>query len=321
MKNIRWISLCLTGCVIGAADLSSRTYYLPDYQSELLYGNRVNDTNSGHTSKLSCSDYGYYAAAERPSDLNCSRVNAPAPGLECYTCGCSADYFYDSSNCSGNFVLSGGSCGGKYGECICNPAVFPSSASGSSCPDGQKADITASCTNKSDNATVYKCIDDPCSGLANKSTCENQGNYCVPSTQCTDGCEQCLNRCDGYKLYEGALDNCDDGCAPGKEISGCSGLCEAGGCKTCTPCGSAYVSLSELPANVTSSTCSDCDGTTKYKPTGCQTGYADINTLWCTIPENTECAALGFTLNKNCDAKRGQIVVRCPFNPAYASCL
>lgn len=321
MNNIRSILLSLFMLALFCGGLSARTYYLPDYQSDFIYGSRVNDTNSGHTSKPSCGLFGYYSAAERPADTNCVRVNSPAPGLECYTCSCSADYFYNSDNCSGSYVLSGGRCGGKYDRCVCDPTIFPSSSSGEGCPSGQKADTSASCTNKSDNTTVYKCIDDPCYNLVSKSSCENQGNYCVPSSKCASGCEQCIDRCEGYKLYEGAVSNCENGCAPGKEISGCTNLCTANGCKTCTPCGSEYVSLSQLPANVTSTPCTDCDGTTKYKPTGCQTGYADINTYWCSIPQNTQCASLGFTLNKSCDTRIGQIAVPCPFNQAYKACL
>lgn len=320
MKNIRLtLTMCLVCCVIGAADLSARTHYLPDYQAEISYGNRINSTNSGHTSKQSCSTYGFYAASDRPAGVNCSRVNSPAPGLECYSCGCSSEYIYNSDNCSGNYTLSGSSCSGKYDKCICNPTLFPTTSSGTGCPDGKKADMSASCTNKSDGITVYECKVDSCYGLVNKNTCETQGNYCVSSSQCADGCEQCLERCEGYKIYEGAVDTCDLGCAPGKEISGCSGLCVAGGCKTCTPCGDEYVLASALPPNVLTQVCTDCDGTTKHMPIGCQTGYADSKTYWCSVPQSTECAALGYTLNKTCSSS--MIMVRCPFNSSYVACL
>ena len=320
MKNIRIIFLTFLCCFAAAGDGTARTYYLPDYQSEFLYGNRVNDANSGHTSKPSCSDYGYYAAAERPTELICTRVNAPAPDLECYSCDCPSDYHYDDDNCSGNYVLSGSRCNGKYSKCICNPVLFPSSSSDAGCPAGQKPDTSSSCTNKSDNTTVYKCVEDPCYGIMLKNACETQGGYCVPSSDCVAGCEQCLDRCEGYKRYEGALDNCDDGCAPGKEISGCPGLCEAGGCKTCTPCAAEY-NLTSCPDEAICSPCTDCDNTVLFQITGCAAGYADANTYWCTVPKTTQCVTLGFILNKSCDPALGQITVHCPFNKAYTACL
>lgn len=231
MWCIRFIifSIFFMGIISGAA---ARTYYLPDYQNEFIYWNRSQNDDSGqHTSTPSCSTYGYYSAPQNNAD--CARVKDPVPGLVCYSClPCSSEYVYSSSNCSGDYITSGSSCGGKYNKCICDRSKFPGSGSGG-CSSGQKIDTSASCKGPSDTSTYYECTDDPCSGLISKSICENQGNYCVSSSQCAEGCDQCLERCSAYKTYEGAIE-CDNGCMNASDqISGCTGLCKAG--STCKP--------------------------------------------------------------------------------------
>ncbi len=286
MWYIRFIifSILFIETVSGAA---ARTYYLPDYQNEFIYGSRVQDSDSGqHTSTPSCSTYGYYSAPQNNAD--CARVKDPVPGLSCYSCtSCSSDYAYDSSNCSGDYMTSGSSCGGKYSKCICSPAKYPSA---SGCPAGQKIDTASSCKGPSDTGTVYKCIDDSCYGVTQKNTCETQGKYCVPSTECASGCEQCVERCSAYKTYEGAIE-CDNGCEKASdEISGCSGLCKAGStCKRIT-CGEGYelsgnncvpkactgYELDDCPPGTDCDICQSGDKF-KYKPWGCllEQGYIE----------------------------------------------
>ena len=87
----------------------ARVYYLPDYQ--MSFGNRSSqsDTNtSTSTHKPTCSAYGYYTANSRPSNAECSKVSIP--GLTCYSCTvCASSFSYDSSNCTGEYILSGSS--------------------------------------------------------------------------------------------------------------------------------------------------------------------------------------------------------------------
>ena len=212
------------------ADTLARTYFLPDYQSEFLYGNRVQDSDSGHhTSTPSCSDYGFYSAPQNNAD--CQRVSPPAPGLVCYSCkACSADYVYDSSNCSGDYVTSGSTCSGKYNQCICDRSKFPVSSGG--CPSGQKIDTANFCKGPSDTETYYQCVDDPCVGLTDNTTdfgCQSYyrqcpslcevGKTCVPNdcseytlTDCpaNASCESCVPGC-GNEIPKFRLLQCSDG--------------------------------------------------------------------------------------------------------------
>ena len=111
-------------CLSFVLIVQARTYYLPDYQATIHFGNR---TNQGGTSASTpkptptCGTYGLYTAASRPSNAECTMV--AIPGLVCYSCTtCSNSYIYNSSNCTGEYVPSGSSCGGKYDKCICDPA-------------------------------------------------------------------------------------------------------------------------------------------------------------------------------------------------------
>ncbi len=86
----------LIGSISFADNAVARTYYLPDYQEGLPTYNRIND-NNGNSAGISCSTYGYYSAADRPSGTECSRATVSDPGLECYDCSiCSASFAYDS---------------------------------------------------------------------------------------------------------------------------------------------------------------------------------------------------------------------------------
>lgn len=295
-----------------AANAVARTYYLPDYQDGIMSHERINDSEHNNNG-VSCSAYGYYSAADRPSGAECTRASILPLTLECYKCSnCSASFTYDSSNCSGNYVTSGESCGGKYAQCICNPNLFPTSSSGNGCPEGQKADLTSSCTNKSDTNTVYKCENDVCYGLTSKTDCEAAGKYCALSSQCDDSCEQCVELCEGYKTYEGAVDTCSEGCAPGKSISGCPNLCKAGGCKTCSPCPADYDLSFKPGGNFTYETCNGCNDVVMYKITGCMVNYE----YWCDVPT---CVDLGYKQNISCASERMKI--NCPLDSTYAICL
>ena len=223
---MRCIRILLMGVLVlwGIPGLSARTYYLPDYQNEFIYGSRVQDSNSGqHTSTPSCSAYGLYSALERPSDTICTRTPDPTPGLVCYSCSCSADYIYDSANCSGDYIATD-SCGGKYKNCVCDPAKYPSA---SGCSEGQQPDTAASCTNKSDNVTVYKCVDDPCYGLMLRNACLTQGRYCLSSSACPAACESC--DADTCSWPENAgYSSCDEGCDGNGAVEGCFAKCKTG---------------------------------------------------------------------------------------------
>ena len=273
------ILVALILCAVGGA--YARTYYLPDYQSQFMYGDRTTETPNHSSNRPKCESYGYYSSM--PSGYQCSRAPSPIHGMKCYSCTpCSSSYKYDSSSCSGDYVLSGSSCGGLYNKCLCNRSKFPAETD-ADCPSGQKIDLNQSCTNKSDGKTYYKCVSDPCSSLPSKTECEATGGYCVVSANCSGKCDECIDYCE-WKEQQGAI-RCDNGCKSGYQIPECSDLCEPGGCKP-TTCETGYILsgdecvpnpcsgyMDACPAHaICGDTCQSGEDT-KYKPTGCETGY------------------------------------------------
>ena len=227
--------ILLAGAILlgGIAELQARTYYLPDYQSSFVYGGRTQKVDSTPQVSRTCSTFGYYSAADRPEYSDCKLVNAPIPGLVCYSCtACPSTYTYDSSNCSGEYVVSGESCGGRYTNCICDPSQYPGNSAGNGCAEGEKADLSQSCTNKSGGETFYKCVDDPCYDLISESTCSSSGKYCRSSSSCSGKCESCdVDTCSWAENLGYA--ECDNGCDTNGSIEGCSGRCKTG-CKPIT---------------------------------------------------------------------------------------
>ena len=207
-------------CLSFVLIVQARTYYLPDYQATVHFGNR---TNQGGTSASTpkptptCGTYGLYTAASRPSNADCTMV--AIPGLVCYSCTtCSNSYIYNSSNCTGEYVPSGNSCGGKYDKCICDPAKYIATADGSGCEDGETADTSTSCVDKTTGKTLYTCIADPCYGLADNTSelgCDKYYDQCPSKCQLGTTCKR--TDCSAYTLT-----SCPSGST----------------CKTCTPgCG------------------------------------------------------------------------------------
>ncbi len=241
---------------------SARTYYLPDYQKEFIYGKRVEQSDTGtHTNTPTCSTYGYYSSADRPDNSDCTLVKDPIPGLKCYSCtACSSTYTYDDSNCSGDYIVSGSSCGGKYAECICDPTKYKASSGGIGCSNSEKVDLSQSCTDKSSGETYYKCVDDPCAGLVDNTT----------EWGCESYYSQCPSMCEVGKLdpCEGLADNETDlGCD--KYYDECPSKCELG--KTCTPNDCTGYTLTSCPSGAICESCTvGCgDDTSKYKEIGC----------------------------------------------------
>lgn len=269
-------------CAVGGA--YARTYYLPDYQSVFQYDGRTNAVSEERPDSPTCATYGYQDSILENSE--CTPVRISGFGLDCYSCtACSSDYKYEysSSNCSGDYVLAGVSCGGKYSECICDSSIFPAASEGG-CPAGQKVDTTQSCTNKSDENKFYKCVEDECYALTSQTDCEAGGGHCIASDTCTGKCDQCMEFC-AWKEQEGAV-RCEYGCEETHKISGCSDLCEAGGCKSKT-CDEGYVLSDDTcipnpcdgypytacPYNgICDETCKSGD-LVKYKITECKQGY------------------------------------------------
>ena len=194
----------------------ARVYYLPDYQ--MSFGNRSSqsDTNtSTSTHKPTCSAYGYYTANSRPSNAECSKVSIP--GLTCYSCTvCASSFSYNSSNCSGEYVLSGNSCGGNYNKCICDPTKYITTEDGGGCKEGETADTSKSCINKTDGKTLYQCVKDPCYGLADNETelgCDKYYDQCPSKCELGSTCKP--TDCSAYTLTSCPSGSTCESCTPG----------------------------------------------------------------------------------------------------------
>ncbi len=205
-------------CLSFVLIVQARTYYLPDYQATIHFGNR---TNQGGTSASTpkptptCGTYGLYTAASRPSNADCTMV--AIPGLVCYSCTtCSNSYIYNSSNCTGEYVPSGNSCGGKYDKCICDPAKYIATADGSGCEDGETADTSTSCVDKTTGKTLYTCIADPCYGLADNTSelgCDKYYDQCPSKCQLGSTCKP--TDCSAYTLASCPSGSTCESCTPG----------------------------------------------------------------------------------------------------------
>lgn len=279
-----WLLIPAMGLGIFAADAGARTYYLPDYQDQEL-------------------------------PFSTKRANE-IPGGGTVTPSCSADYKYTASDCPTSKYTLGSSCGGKYKSCTCRSDIYPASSTASGCSAGYVVDASASCTDKPSGDTRYACKDDACYGMTLIIDCEGEDRFCAPSSKsgCSEYCETdyCLDKCDYLQRYEGAVADCDQGCAPGKEIEECPSLCQAGGCKTCSPCSDDFDLTTKPGANYTYEECTGCDDVVMYKITGCAVNYE----YWCDVPS---CVALGYKLDVSCGSNK--MTVRCPYSSAYAVCL
>ena len=272
----------------GITALQARTYYLPDYQKDFIYGSRSQNDDSGqHISTPSCSTYGLYSAPQ--SNSECTRVNAPVPGLTCYSCtDCSPEYTYDSSNCSGSHTTSGSSCGGKYNHCICDTSLFPHTSlscehtlSGASCFD--------------DDGTHYaECIDTtPCpnggDSETEKSQKESNGFECVFAYEgyktscytCSDPCEGLVDQDCGAMSCATYYAKCPLKCEVCQiEVSCENGFHQSADKLSCVA-DACEGYLDSCPANTLCSDTCQSGNNTKFKPTACSSGYYNPSTYWC----------------------------------------
>ena len=262
-------------CVVFAAD--AKVYWLPDYlQDNLDRVNSPSDNNGSATSpggsdneNLSCASWNMLSAdqiAERGfSSQNCDKHSFPHIGI-CYdNCLCPDRFLYTSSNCSGDKILSGSVCDGKYDACVCDTSKFPYT----SCPSGYIPGGT-SC---SDDTTRFSECTNLCDGLDDHECGEFgcQKTYSLCSSKC-EVCysDNCRNRTDNSSDY---------GCE--KYWQDCSSKCEVG--KTCTPTDCSGFNLTAAPANASYEICSKGCGDTKvyYRITQCNAGFWDLNNFLC----------------------------------------
>ena len=149
------------------------TWWLPDWQGS--QGSRGSDDIGGGDIVKDDSDcmkhYNLYATC--PSPKLSTGVVHPVAGMTCQKgCICPSEYKYTSSNCSGNYTVSGGSCDGKYNDCVCKSEYSQNSSN---------------CNGE------YRPAGESCDGNYNR--CEMRPECTVSSMSCTYGCAG-YNSCD-----------------------------------------------------------------------------------------------------------------------------
>lgn len=251
LRNILMLTLFTCFC---AGELAARSYFLPDYQNK-TYKGRTNDGFVKKRPEQICSNFPNTYDEDVPGK-NC-QPSKPLPGLNCYYCtdftsACSDEY---SATCDGEII--------------------------DTCEDSE--------------GIKYKCKD-VCADFTHNNECNNtsSGGYCVePSKEeCKSSYCDCIDYCQGMKQYEGAIDkdNCGNGCAEGKEVEGCEGLC--------------------LECKVEEVSCSNNkDG--NLVDASEMASYME-GAEFQMSPYSSECAALGYNSEASCDS--GYQKVGCPFN-------
>ena len=146
-----------------------------------------------------------------------------------------------------------------------------------------------------------------CPGFTTKEEIEAAGKTPVASCDSCDG-KKYIAATDGYNSCEGYWD-CQDGCAPDAKTCVSFGVTKCDKCKRCEAKCQNETCPEGAVCEYEACTWRYCD------PTGCKVGY----TYLCTLPETTDCGALGYTTNMNaCD---GMGMVACPFDKEKVYCI
>ncbi len=231
------------------------TWWLPDWQGS--QGSRGSDDIGGGDIVKDDSDcmkhYNLYATC--PSPKLSTGVVHPIAGMTCQkSCYCPSQYQYTSSNCSGNYTVSGGSCDGKYNSCVC------------------KSEFRY---NSSNCSGEYQVSGSSCGGYYN--ACTIRPECTVSSKDCTYGCasynscSRCIS-CKSNPDCDVSSRSCTYGCASYNSCSKCTS------CKSNPDCSASAVSCSYGCASTNSCgicvSCSgnpDCDVSSLSCSNGCQT--------------------------------------------------
>lgn len=273
-------------------------YWLPDY----IGSNSSRDGNpdpGGEDPEKTCETYGFAT----PSSINLSLYDCtdydlkPVHGLTCYTgCSCKSKFKYDSSNCSGNYTLSGTSCGGKYESCICKSEFKydRSNCSGEYEPSGQSCGGKYNaCTMRSECQVTSRSCPYGCS-LYNDCKkcveCAENPDCDVPPVSCSYGCAE-TNSCGICTSCKSNPDcdviskSCSYGCASYNSCQKCT-VCEEE--PACTSNCSGYNYSSSSSCTYGASSCYDnCTGQTWYK---CNSAPSHSHAYYCPSGYSTSCS-------------------------------
>ena len=252
------------------------TWWLPDWQGS--QGSRGSTDSGGGDIVKDDSDcmkhYNLYAKC--PSPKLSTGVVHPVAGMTCQkSCYCPSSYQYTSSNCSGNYTVSGGSCDGKYNACVCKSEFKYNSSncsgeyqvSGTSCGGKYNSctirpectitskDCTYGCAGYNSCSRCTSCKSNPDCNVTDKSctygcasynscskctSCKSNPDCNVTDKSCTYGCASynSCSKCTSCKSNpdcDVADKSCDYGCAATNSCGKCTS------CKSCSnTCDSGY---------------------------------------------------------------------------------
>ena len=276
------VSVLVAAAMCLSSAVWAKVWLLPDYQASDPFKERTGGrTSKPEPDKKTCASIGAQSYSQVPSGWTCTSTKTVGSEVCCLNMkeNLCSTVTYPYTTCSDGKVLSGSSCSDSKGTHY------------------QKC----SC-----NRSVYKYTETDCRNADAKnalsgSTCTEDG--ITYGTECTDQCKDLKDQTTDY------------GCEI-KYDAPCDHICKVG--KSCVPLGSSYLAV--CPSGyICNDTKTDCDGTTKYKVTGCAVGYSDFDTFWCTKPATLlSCSEMGYTSGAVCGS--GEITLYCPFDVNYVAC-
>ena len=240
-KSFKLVLLAITACFLAYSNASAKTWWLPDWQGG--QDSRGSADGGGGDIVKDDSDcmkhYNLYTKC--PSPKLSTGVVHPVAGMTCQKgCICPSEYKYTSSNCSGNYTVSGGSCDGKYNDCVCKSEFKynSSNCSGENQPSGTSCGgnyngctIRPECTVSSKDCT-YGCAGynscDRCTSCKSNPDCDVSDKSCTYGCASTNSCGICTS-CSGNPDCNVTDKSCDCGCSSTNSCGKCTS------CKSCPP--------------------------------------------------------------------------------------
>ena len=205
-KSFKLVLLAITACFLAYSNASAKTWWLPDWQGG--QDSRGSADGGGGDIVKDDSDcmkhYNLYTKC--PSPKLSTGVVHPVAGMTCQKgCICPSEYQYTSSNCSGNYTVSGGSCDGKYNACTCKSEFKYNSSncsgeyevSGTSCGGNYNScTIRPECTVSSMSCT-YGCAGynscDRCTSCKSNPDCDVSDKSCTYGCASYNSCSKCTS--------------------------------------------------------------------------------------------------------------------------------
>ena len=279
------------------------TWWLPDWQGSRSSRGSADDGGGDIVKDDSDCMKHYNLYATCPSPKLSTGVVHPVAGMTCQKgCICPSEYKYTSSNCSGNYTVSGGSCDGKYNDCVCKSEFKynSSNCSGENQPSGTSCGgnyngctIRPECTVSSKDCT-YGCAGynscDRCTSCKSNPDCDVSDKSCTYGCASYNSCSKCTS-CKGNPDCDVTSKSCTYGCASTNSCGICTSCSGNPDCdvsdKSCTYGCASYNSCSK---------CTEC----KSEPV-CNSSSSD----WCSVHASChgDCCSDGTI--QSCDTRCG----------------